>query len=234
MHSRILVALAAMVSAGCGGTLTVQPAETPTPSVARAFPTSAPTPDAPTPTPTPVPTPTPEDELIAACRHGKPVPWAAPYAGKVHPLVVVEAWWGDSWYSDYPSDIDVVDSSYAINLKWRTGTWPSPIQLVVCNPDPEKTSVRVGSCGRNWKRESDGVIGELVKYQYRSKIRVVVAKTGKTLQSKTLYGTVPPCGGAGASSLDLDVRPPWKKYGYEVTAAQVNKYATTVSKQTVK
>ena len=86
----------------------------------------------------------------------------------------------------------------------------------------------MGSCGRNWKRQSDGVVGELLKYQYRSKVRVVVAQTGKTLQSKTLYGTVPPCGGGGASSLDLDVKPPWKKYGLEVTAAQVNKYATTV------
>jgi len=221
-----------MVLVGCSETLTVQSVETPTPSVALATPTPTATPS--TPTPTPAPTPTREEQLLAACRHAKPVSWAAPYGGKVHPLVVVEDWRGDTWYSDYPANIDVVDSSYAINLKWRNDTWTTPIQLVVCNPDPNKTSVRVASCGGNWKRESDGVVGELLKYQYRSKIRVVVAKTGKTLQTKTLYGTVPPCGGGGASSLDLDVKPPWKKYGYEVTAAQVSKYATTVSKQAVK
>ncbi|MGZ5429566.1 MAG: hypothetical protein ACXWFS_11200 [Thermoanaerobaculia bacterium] len=74
----------------------------------------------------------------------------------------------------------------------------------------------------------------MVKYRYKSKIRVVVAKTGKTLQSKILYGSIPPCGGSKGYSLDLDVKPPWKEYGFAVTTAQVNTYATTVSKQTVK
>ncbi len=236
MHRRLLTALVAIVLAGCVGAPQV---ETPASSTAgtrsrspSAALTATPTPT-PAPTPTPVPTPTPEDQLIAACRHGTPVPWAAPYAGKVHPLVVIEQWWGDSWYSDYPSDIEVVAPSYAINAKWRKGTWTGPIQLVVCVPDPEATSVKVRSCGRSWKR-TDGVVGELLIYQYKSKIRVVVAATGKTLQSKVLVGTVPPCGGGGSSLLDLDVDPPWKKFGYAVTPAQVSKYATAVAKQAVK
>jgi hypothetical protein len=233
MHGRLFIAAVVIVVAGCAGSPT---AETPTPPTARSTLTSPPSHAAtPTPAPTasPAPTPAPEDELIGACRHGRPVPWAAPYAGKVHPLVVVEQWWGDSWYHDYPSDIEAIEPSYAINAKWRKGTWTSPIQLVVCVPDPEATSAQVRSCGRGWKR-TDGVTGELLTWQYRSKIRVVVAATGKTLQSKVLFGSVPPCGGEGASLLDLDVDPPWKKYGMAVTAAQVNKYATAVSTQKVK
>lgn len=237
MHARSLIALLAVALAGCAGT----PATTPAPPAADATPgspsaalaaTPTPTPT-PVPTPTPAPTPTPEDQLIAACRHGKPVPWAAPYAGKVHPLVVIEQWRGDSWYSDYPSDIEAVDPSYAINAKWRKGTWTSPIQLVVCVPDPEAAAVRVASCGRAWKR-TDGVTGELLLYQYTSKVRVVVAATGKTLQSKVLRGNAPTCGDGEYSLLDLDVDPPWKKFGLAVTPAQVSKYATTVSKQKVK
>jgi hypothetical protein len=234
VHARSLIALLAFALAGCAGT----PAVTTPPPAAAGAPSASPATTAgatpsPAPTPTSVPTPTPEDQLIAACRHGKPVPWAAPYAGKVHPLVVVEQWWGDSHYSDYPSDIDVVDASYAINAKWRKGTWTSPIQLVVCNPDPKAAAVRVASCGRAWKR-TDGVTGELLLYQYTSKIRVVVAATGKTLQSKVLRGNAPTCGDGEYSLLDLDVDPPWKKFGLAVTPAQVSKYATTVSKQKVK
>lgn len=175
---------------------------------------------APTPTPEPTATPDPEEELVAAC-YGTPVPWAAPYAGKTHPLVVVDA------------GLDGIFMSSAINKKWRDSKWTSPIQLVVCAPDATKVSVKVGSCGRHWKR-TDGVVGELLRYRYKSKIRVVVAETGKTLQSKTLLGSVPICGGGKYSSLDLDVKPPWKKYGLAVTAKQVNKYATAVSTQKVK
>ncbi len=180
---------------------------------------------APTPTaePTAEPTPTREEGLEAACV-GTPVPWAAPYAGKIHPLVVVD------------EGGDGIDASYAINQKWRGDAWTSPTQLVVCAPFEPDTSVKVGSCGR-WKRQSDGVYGELVKSRYTSKIRVVVAKTGKTLQSKILYGSVPPCGDAPEdqwSIPDMGEDPPWHLLGTRVTDAQVNTYATTVSKQAVK
>lgn len=182
--------------------------------------TATPTPG-PTPTAAPTPTPDPAIELAAACE-GTPVPWAAPYAGKLHPLVVV--------------DIDGIPASYAINKKWRNGTWTSPIQLVVCVPDPTEASVKVGSCGR-WQRQSDNVGGELMQYRYRSTIRVVVAKTGKILQKSALYGSVPPCGDAPEdqwSIPDMGDDPPWHLFGVEVTPAQIDKYATTVSKQAVK
>lgn len=178
--------------------------------------TSAPTP---TPTPTPVPVPT-EETLVAAC-YGSPVPGAAPYAGKIHPLVVVD------------TALDGIDETYAINKKWLGDKWPSPIQLVVCAPDGQDAGERVRSCGRSWKR-TDGVTGELLVYKYKSKIRVVVAETGKNLQSKTLFGSVVPCIGGKYSLLDLDLKPPWKKFGFEVTDKQVNQYATAVSEQKVK
>jgi len=220
--TRLAVTLAVMVLAGCAGTPTVWQVETPTPSVARASPTSAATPDAPTPTPqpTPKPTPPPEEALVAAC-DGEPVSWAAPYAGKVHPLVVV--------------DPEGFSASYAINKKWRDEKWTSPIQLVVCVPDGTEDSVKVGSCGR-WKRQSDGVWGELIKYRYKSTIRVVIAETGKTLQRKALYGSVPPCGNAPQDQYsipDMNEKPPWHLYGVEVTPSQVQKYATEVSTQKV-
>ncbi len=215
MRSRLLVALAVIVLAGCSGA-PPDPSLTLTPVGTHATPT--PTPE---PTTTPEPTAT-EDALVAACS-GTPVPGAAPYAGKVHPLVVVDTW------------ADWIDASYAINKKWRDGKWTSPVQLVVCAPDPQKAKVRVGSCGRTWKR-TDGVVGELVRYRYKSTLRVVVASTGKTLQSKVLLGSIPPCGGSASkySSLDLSVKPPWKIFGFEVTDSQVSKYATAVSTQAVK
>ena len=184
--------------------------------IAEASP--GPSASAPTPTVTPRPVPT-EDDLVAAC-YGTPVPGAAPYAGKVHPVVVVY--------------ISGVFDAYAINKKWLDGKWTSPIQLVVCAPSGDEARVRVGSCGR-WTR-TDGVKGELVRYRYKARIRVVVAATGKTLQSKTLLGSVPPCGGSKSkySSLDLSVKPPWKIFGFEVTDKAVNKYATAVSTQKVK
>jgi hypothetical protein len=194
----------------------------PTPSVPPASPTtSAPTPHTPTPTPkptpTPGPTPIPEEELAAAC-NGTPVPWAAPYAGKVHPLVV--AGWG----------FDPIPDIYAINLKWLDGIWTSPIQLVLC-PGSGRTVENVGSCG-TYRICPDCTKGKLIRQRIKERIRVVVAKTGKTLQSKTLYGAVDDCPTTYAITLGDD--PPWYIRGNDVTYAQISKYATAVSKQPVK
>ena len=217
MRSRLLVVAAVMALSGCTEAPPLSQAETPAPSISRAAPTAH------APTPAPASTPSVTEEQLAAACSGRAIPSAAPYAGKVHPLVVIDAWLGDD-----------VDTVYGINKKLAGGVWASPsIQLVVCVPYDQNTSVKVGSCGRHWKRQSDGVVGELVKQRYKMKIRVVVARTGKTLQTKTLYGSTPTCGGK-FSSLDLSVKPPWKGYGSEITVAQINKYATAVSKQAVK
>ena len=219
MRSRPLAVAVLVVLAGCGGTPPVARVDTPAPSFPREVPTASAPPATPMPTPTLAVT---EEELAAVCS-GRAIPSAAPYAGKVHPLVVIDAWLGR-----------YVDSVYVINKKLDNGTWPSTkIQLVVCVPFDHDASVTAGSCGRNWKRKSDGVAGELLLERYKMTIRVVVAKTGKTLQTKALFGSVPTCGGK-FSSLDLSVKPPWKGYGSEVTVSQINQYATAVSNQPVK
>jgi hypothetical protein len=206
-------------------------------SPAPSFATPAPVPTVrPSPTPTPTPPPTPEDELAAAC-DGTPVPWAAPYTGKVHPLVVVDT---DALYriekvtkrEAQPGEI--VSKYYPINKKWINGQWTGPmIQLVICDPGDEST-VRAGSCGK-YTRQSDGRVGKLIRRYWTKKVRVVVAATARTLQTKTVSGTVPKCPGTYSSAFgDLSGKPPWFIEGPEVTDEQISKFASTVSKQPVR
>lgn len=219
MRSRSLAIAILIVLAGCGGTPPAAQVDTPAPSLPRVLPTAS----ALAPTPTPTPTPSVTQEQLAAVCSGRAIPSAAPYAGMVHPLVVIDGWLGR-----------YVDSVYVINKKLDNGTWQSSqIQLVVCVPFDQGASVNVGSCGRNWTRKGDGMTGELLLQRYRMKVRVVLARTGKTLQTEALFGSVPTCGGK-FSLLDLSVKPPWKGYGSKVTRAQINTYATVVSNQPVK
>jgi hypothetical protein len=224
---RVLVCvIVGLVLAGCSGAST--PAGTPRPSNVGI-----------TPRPEASPTPEPsrwssgwleggldvnfdvqrdlQGSLFDTCFHGTPVPGAAPYAGKVHPLVVMDM---DNGWLAY--DVD-------INQGFReTGwAWPSPIQLVVCARH-EQDARKVGSCGL-YKTE-DGEVGEVVRYQDRLSIRVIVATTGKSLQTKILSGPVPTCPGTKS----------WTSgsWGWtlkdKVTAQQIDEYARTVSKQPVK
>lgn len=213
------------VLAGCSGAPSPTPA-TPMPVATVRSPQ----------TPTPTPAPIPEDELAAACE-GTPVPWAAPYAGELHPLVVID---GDWLYTvvtileRHPQAEDIVREFYAINANWLTGAWTGPmIQLVVCDPGDTEV-VKVDSCG-TYTRKSDGVTGQLLRTKWTEKIRVVVAKTGKTLQTKIVSGTVDTCPGSYASAYgSLSGDPPWKLQNHEVTVEQINAYATAVSRQPVK
>lgn len=210
MRRRLLPTLVVTLLVGCSGAPPHLP-PTPTPVASRA--TSAPTLE-----PTPEPTPTDVEELVAAC-HGKPVPWAARYAGRVHPLVVAGPWGGDAW-DWFP---DIID----INQKWRDDEWTSSmIQLVVCPGKDEEGPDR--SCGRYTR--GDGVTGELTVLRVKQRIRVIVAKTGKVLQTKALYGG----GCPSTASVPLGADPPWFIRGDSVTPEQINRYATAVSKQTVK
>jgi len=195
------------------------------------MPTATPTP-VPTPVPTPTPKPTPqptlalrvtEDDLMAACT-GTPIPHAAKYAGTVHPLAVVGR---GQWYRE-PS-VSYGDGGYDINIKWIDDLWVSPIQLVVCVDDAK--SVKVGSCG-SYTRASDGAVGQIIRYKYTQKVRVVVARTGKELQYKTLAGSTPQC--AANLSIPASGPPPWKYYGDYPSVAAINSYATSVSTQKVK
>jgi hypothetical protein len=218
MRNRSLVALAlalalALVAlAGCS-TAPLSP-------VVTASPTPVRTPK-PAPTPTPLPTPAPEDELIGAC-YGKPVAWAAPYAGKVHPLVIAGPWGA-------PRSWDWIDPNLGPNQRWSGGEWTTEmIQLVIC---PESAEAKPsGSCGTYTKR--DGVTGELIRLRDKTVIRVVVAKTGERLQSQALYGALPGCPATRSVSSSAD--PPWSILGDSVTLDQIAEYATKVSKQPVK
>ena len=208
MRGRLLVTVAGAVSvvvaiaAGCGHAETssaVSPAPTSDREAAR-------------------------EELIAAC-DGTPVPWAAPYAGEVHPLVVVQ---------NCPT-LDVrpcLGDSPAINQKFWQGEWTSPIQLVVC---AGPASLVFGtSCGRY---SIGGRTGEIIHQKQRHAVRVIVAKTGELLTSANIDGSVWECPEKTKEVWTfmegdpLEGDPPWVYGGPPVPDAQINDYATRLSTQ---
>jgi hypothetical protein len=164
-----------------------------------------------------------DDELVAACVTGTPIAGAAKYAGTVHPLVVVqEGNPGDWLVDDYAPYI-----GFDIDNKWVDNSWPGPIQLVVCIDN--SPAVKVDSCG-TYTRD-DGVTGEVIRYKDANVVRILVASTGKLLQSKTFYGTVADC---PTNFVDVD-DPPWSAWGPPPdNDAAFNAYATAVSTQAVK
>jgi len=168
-------------------------------------------------TPTPVPTPPmlTDEQLAGACSWAA-VPGAAKYSGKVHPLVVAFA--DNGWYVD-------AGYRYSINSNWYTQTWSGPIQLIVCVGP--RTVHKIGSCGTY--KSASGQVGTLYRYKFSETVRVAYATTGKTLQSKTFYGSTPACG--KQVHLDDNHAPPWQVYGTEVSDSAVNAYATAVSTQ---
>jgi hypothetical protein len=221
----LISVIAAVVLVGCSGA--PAPAGTPQ-SVARITPHPEPTP---TPEPRPWTSGWPAGGLDAnwevlrdlqgglwdTCYKGTPVPGSAPYAGTVHPLVVMDM--DNAWLA---YDVD-------INADFRESgwPWPGPIQLVVC-ADHLQDAKKIGSCG--FYTTEDGKVGEIIRYQDGVSVRVVRADTGKTLQTKVLLGSVPKCPGA-----KLWVTGNW---GWtltdKVTPGQIDEYATAVSKQPVK
>jgi len=152
--------------------------------------------------PTPTPAPQPTDSEVAAACGSVAVPGTAKYTGSLHPLVVVE-YNGDIWTVG-------TGSSYAINDKWYGSEWTSPLQLVVCVGSLGSKSI--SRCGKY--RTTSGQTGYVYRYQYYRNIRVALATTGKTLQTKTILG-----GGAPACrdilSVPADTSPPWRIYGAE-------------------
>jgi len=156
-----------------------------------------------------------QGELFDTCHAGTPVPGAAPYAGKVHPLIVMDM--NNAWLA---YDVD-------INQEFRASgwPWPSPIQLVACYRSEDK---KAGSCGP-YKTEA-GEVGEVIRYRETMTIRVVVAATGKVLQKKALTSATPKCPGAKfwtTGTWGWTLKNP-------VTADQISTYITAVSKQQVK
>lgn len=223
VRSLMALGLVLVVVTACSATQSAPAAASATPT---ATPTPTPTPT-PVPTPTRVPTPTPipsftDMQLQDVCG-GMALPQAAPYAGTVHPLVVARP---SIVEGEWVVEDGVGEYSYAINMKWSAASWAGAIQLVVC-ADNTVDGVKSGTCG-SYKRSSDGKTGQVILLKQAVAIRVVVARTGKTLQSKTLLGSAPKC----SKTMDIGYDdPPWYEYGGDVTEAMVNAYAVAVSTQ---
>jgi hypothetical protein len=180
-----------------------------------------PPPPTPTPVPSPTPVPTIGDQGLADVCKGTRLPLADAYAGTVHPLVAAfgPGAGGTSW--DLSSHLP-----WAINDKWYGGLWPSPIQLVVCVDQAFK---KLSSCGTY--QSDSGKKGQLIPYRFSAPIRVVVARTGKVIASKTIYGATPHCPG---TFKPFSNGPPWKLYGPQPDDDAINAYATSFSTGAVK
>jgi len=183
--------------------------------------------DTPAPTPTPVPAVT-EAEITAACAKATPIPEADPLGGAVHPVVV-------AYYEPHETAwMFTTDATrlFDINAKWRNQEWPGPIQLVVCTNATQP--VKVGGCpGVYYIRNSDKKRGTVIRYKQTITVRVIVASTGKTLQSKTFTGSSPGCA-SSINTEDMQDNPPWHLIGAAPDDSVINSYATTVSTQAVK
>ena len=107
------------------------------------------------------------------------------------------------------------------------GTWQGPIQLVLCH-DSVVEAVRIGSCG-SYVRESDGKVGQMIRYRQRDRVRVVVALSGKTLKTKTFLGPMPPPCGPSLSDLAFYLPPPWHAVGDPVPTETIDAYAKSVA-----
>jgi hypothetical protein len=168
-----------------------------------------------------VPQPT-DSQVINVCG-SHPIATAAKYAGSYHPLVIVVDETSYGWSVD-----DGYSTTYSVDDRWVTNSWTSPLQLVVCVG--AETAVRVSSCG--YYNAEDGAYGQVVRYKYSKAVRVKVAKTGKTLQSKTFYGSTPSC--SSSFTVPWGAPPPWKIYGGDPNDSSINTYATKVSTQKAK
>jgi hypothetical protein len=222
---RLLVGLglmsAVLASCSAAGAPTRPPANG---LVYAASPTDSPTSDvSASPTDTLGPTPTPgitTEQVSDICVNGNPIVAATKYGGKVHPLVLVNEVVA-GWL------VDEMGDRYAIDKKWSAGEWANDLQLVLCVGS--QGAKNKGACSATYRRESDGATGKVVRYAYYQTIRVLVASTGKTLQSKTLSGSTPKC--SAKVSIPATGPAPWKIYGAEVADSAVNAYAVSVSTQ---
>jgi YVTN family beta-propeller protein len=180
------------------------------------------TPPHPSPTPTPTPTPSaPSDaELEAACPNGTAIAESDPYSGTIHPIGVVYGDVSGRWYvySTFPSRAPI-NLPYWIHPVLHVG----PVQLVICVGFP--TEVKVDSCG-SYTRTSDGTVGEVIRYKQTMTVQVIVAATGKNLETNVFYGSIPDC----ANTVSLPISgPPWAIYGGDVDYKAVNSWIDGVS-----
>ena len=180
----LALSLVTVVASGCGsGPSTPSATIWATSSINDGSPT-------PEPTPTPAPTLTPaslsdEQQFVLACSYQIPIAGAAPYAGSVHPLVVLDegdvrmtmGMWTVLWQPD---------RVFATNSSWPSGGGLRDLQLILC---ANKVSKQVASCG-SYRNGDHSIPVYRLRWDYR--VDVVIAATGAVLRSKTFTGGAPP------------------------------------------
>lgn len=132
------------------------------------------------------------------CR-GRPALFAAPYAGRSHPMAII----GGS------SDIDIWEHDIEGADEWPVEMKPlsvASVQLVACvsgHDIPDR------SCGY-YTRQSDGVSGKILLTRGVADITVRVARTGAVLARKHELGEPATCNSEFGAGSDP---PPWTVHG---------------------
>jgi hypothetical protein len=199
-NASILGSLAIVLIAlgGCSSASTPTPTPTPTPTATPTpTPTATPTPTptatptaTPTPTPTAVPTPTPRPEptvaeLVAACAKGTPIREAVPYAGTTHSYLTGQASKDDPAWSFTEFGNDHTTTDYVPGDLAKKGM--SPLQLVICEYD--NAPLKSGGSGDYCYYSGGGSQLQVTLFQDSETVRILVATTGKTLESKTFIAS---------------------------------------------
>jgi hypothetical protein len=129
---------------------------------------------------------------------GKGVPEAAAYAGYRHPMVFI----GLSWESSINQEVNFHP---AVSPPINGALLPkfvSEVQLVGYVTD---RALPAGSCGE-YTRRSDGMKGEVLHTTAVTTVRVIVARTGQTIATRTFIGKEAEC---PESTSEPTGNPPW-------------------------
>ena len=135
------------------------------------------------------------NEVIDACTKGTPIPQAAAYGGSLHSAIFATEYdptdWTPGWFvSAGPLQ---PDQSSAL------------VQLIICRSIAKQT---VHTCGVYTR--TDGVAGDVYLTQETDTIAIVIAQTGKTLESKLFTGAEPdPSDCPSDYSIAPKGSPPW-------------------------
>jgi predicted phage tail protein len=118
-------------------------------------------------------------------------------------------------------------SGLGVNANWTNGTWTGDmVQLVVCVPASKST--KTADCGQYYN--SKWGVGEVLLYRRSVTVTVIRTDTGATVQTKAISGYAMSCNASFSGAGIMKYKPPWKIYGGEPTGAQINSYATGMSK----
>jgi hypothetical protein len=165
------------------------------------------------------------DDLEAVCDRGYALPYAAKYAGEVHPLVEMSG--------PVAKGQGVLDR-LGVAVEGKQYVWRSwnPLQLVVCvDFGMEDEARKIAEC-RNYNERID-------IYARTMNVKVVIATTGETLEEKTFVDVpIPtqPCemGTNPWLWVDPHATPPYRRYVGDHDFAGISKYVSDLRTQPVK